>query len=90
MEEVNQNGSISKSSGLANGLYLAVGWVAAVVSLVRYPFVFGVIGVIMGIIVSKNGRKAGMPLIVASILLMAVGLIFSNVFYNYLKHALGI
>ena len=90
MNTVNQNGSISKSMSKVNGLYLVVGWIAAIVSLVRYPFVFGVVGVIMGILVSKNGKRAGLPLIVASIMLMAVGLIFSGVFYNYLKHALGI
>ena len=90
MDRVNQNGSISKSKGRGNRLYLVAGWIAAIVSLVRYPFVFGVVGVIMGVLVGKNGRRAGMPLIVASIILMAVGLIFSEVFYNYLKHALGI
>lgn len=90
MDKVNQNGSISKSKGIGNSFYLVLGWIAAIVSLVRYPFIFGVVAVMMGILVSKNGRRAGMPLIVASIILMAVGLIFSDVFYNYLKHALGI
>ncbi len=90
MDRVNQNGSISRVKGRDSGFFLVVGWIAAIVSLIRYPFIFGVIGVIMGIIVGKNGGKAGMPLIVASILLMAVGLTFSGVFYNYLRHALGI
>lgn len=90
MDRVNQNGSITRSIGKGSGLFLVIGWIAAIVSLVRYPFIFGVVGVIMGILVSKNGRKAGMPLIVASIMLMTVGLIFSGVFYNYLKRALGI
>lgn len=90
MDRVNQNGSISRTAGKGNVLYLVAGWIAAIVSLVRYPFIFGVVGIIMGILVSKNGRRAGMPLIVASIILMAIGLIFSGVFYNYLKHALGI
>lgn len=90
MDRVNQNGSISSSAGKGAAVYLAIGWIAAVVSLVRYPFVFGVVGVIMGIIANKKGSKAAMPLIIASIVLMAVGLIFSGVFYNYLKHAIGI
>lgn len=90
MDRVNQNGSISRTAGKGNAFYLVAGWIAAIVSLVRYPFIFGVVGIIMGILVSKNGRRAGMPLIVASIILMAIGLIFSGVFYNYLKHALGI
>ena len=90
MDRVNQNGSISRSVRKGNGFYLIVGWLAAIISLVLYPFVFGVVGVIMGILVSKNGKRAGLPLIVASIILMAIGLIFSGVFYNYLKHALGL
>jgi hypothetical protein len=90
MDRINQNGSISSSAVKGTAFYLALGWIAAVVSLVRYPFIFGVVGVIMGIIANKKGSKASMPLILASIVLMAVGLIFSGVFYNYIKHALGI
>ena len=90
MDRFNQSWSMKRSTGKSYIFFLALGWIAAIISLVRYPFVFGVVGVIMGILVSKNGKRAGMPLILASIILMAVGLIFSNVFYNYLKHALGI
>jgi hypothetical protein len=90
MDRVNQNGSISSSAGKGTAVYLVIGWIAAVVSLVRYPFVFGVVGVIMGIIANKKGSRAAMPLIIASIILMAVGLIFSGVFYNNLRHVLGI
>ena len=89
MDEINQNGSISKSKGRTNGFCLVIGWIAAVIFVVRYPFIFGVVGVIMGIVVSKNGSRAGLPLIVASIVLMAAGLIFSDVIYNYLVRALG-
>ena len=90
MDSINQNGSISSSTGKGTAVYLVIGWIAAVVSLVLYPFAFGVVGVIMGIIANKKGSKAAMPLIIASIILMAVGLIFSGVFYNNLRHALGI
>lgn len=89
-DKVNQNGSISSSMRKGTTAYLVIGWISAVVSLVAYPYVFGIVGVIMGIIANKNGSKAAMPLIIASIVLMAVGLIFSGVFSNYLKHALGI
>ena len=90
MDKVDPNGSIGSSIGKGAAAYLVIGWIAAIVSLVRYPFVFGIVGVIMGIIANKKGSRAAMPLIIASILLMAVGLIFSGVFYNYLSHALGI
>lgn len=90
MDRINQNGSIGRTMSKGNGYYLVAGWIAAFASLVRYPFVFGIVGVIMGILVSKNGKRAGMPLIVASIIFMAAGLIFSDVFYNYLVRTLGI
>ncbi|NJD02401.1 MAG: hypothetical protein FIA99_07365 [Ruminiclostridium sp.] len=68
---------------------LVLGWIAAVASLVRYPFIFGVFGVIMGIIATKNESRAGLPLIMASMALMAIGLIFNAVIFNYLTHFLG-
>ncbi len=70
-------------------LLLVLGWIAAIASLVRYPFIFGVIGVVMGILATKNGSKAGLPLIMASMALMAAGLIFNAVIFNYLRHFLG-
>ena len=73
----------------SNIFFLALGWVSAIISLFRVPVIFGVLGVIMGILATKNGSKAGLALIMASIALMAVGLIFSGVFYNYLSHFLG-
>jgi hypothetical protein len=68
---------------------LVIGWISAIISLFRVPVIFGVLGVIMGILATKNGSRAGLALIMASIALMAVGLIFSGVFYNYLSHFLG-
>jgi hypothetical protein len=84
-----QNGNAGAVSGKSSVFYLTIGWISAIVSLIRIPYVFGVLGVIMGVLASKNGSRAGMPLIVASILFMAVGLIFSGVFYNYISHMFG-
>ena len=71
-------------------LLLVLGWIAAFASLIRYPFIFGVFAVIMGIIATKNGSKAGLPLIMASMIFMAAGLIFNAVIFNYLTHFLGL
>lgn len=68
---------------------IIIGWIFAIASLAAYPFIFGILGVTMGILASKKGSKAGLPLIVASIILMAAGLMFSGVIMNYLKHYLG-
>ncbi len=68
---------------------LAIGWISALISLIRWPFIFGVLGVVMGILATKNGSKGGLPLIIGSMALMAVGLIFNAVIFNYLKHWLG-
>lgn len=63
-------------------LFVTAGWFAAVLSLFIYPFVFGIIGVILGIVASKSGSRAGLPVIVASIVFMGIGLIFSEAILN--------
>ncbi len=79
-------------TGSKTGIFftIAAGWIAAVISLLRYPFIFGAAAIILGIWISKSGSRAGMPLIAASILLMAAGLMFDSVLYEYLKNAVGI
>ncbi|MCX7749825.1 MAG: hypothetical protein N2645_23495 [Clostridia bacterium] len=72
-----------------NFVILTIGWVCAIVSTFFYPFVFGVVGVIMGIIATKYGSKKGLPLIVTSIICMSIGLIFGGVLLNYLTHYMG-
>jgi hypothetical protein len=69
---------------------VTIGVISAIVSLFAYPFIFGVLGVIMGILSTKNGSKAGLFVIVLSIILMGIGLIFSGVIMNYARHYLGI
>jgi hypothetical protein len=90
MDEMNNIGSSWVTAGKRNVLFITIGWIAAVLSLFFYPFIFGVLGVIMGILASKGGSRAGVPLIAASIILMGIGLIFSGVILNYTRHLLGI
>lgn len=71
-------------------LVLVIGWICAILSLFFYPFIFGVVGVICGILSTKGGSKAGLPLIVASIVLMGIGMIFSGVILSYTRRILGI
>jgi len=89
MDKVDQavKGRTASKTGII--LTTAAGWTAAVISLVRYPFIFGVAAIILGIWISKKGSKAGMPLVAASILLMAAGLIFNSMLYDYLKSIVG-
>jgi MFS family permease len=86
MERIKEHGIGSKSSVAL----LVLGWISAILSLFVYPFIFGVVGVIMGILATKNGRRTGLPLIVSSIILMGIGLMFSGVIMNYTRHYLGI
>ncbi|MCR4435023.1 MAG: hypothetical protein QHH06_06545 [Clostridiales bacterium] len=72
------------------GLFLAIGWISAILSLFIYPPIFGVLGVIMGILSTKGGSRAGLAVIVASIVLMGIGLIYSGVLLNYLRHFMGL
>ena len=88
MDNMGNNGNVSAEKK-SSTFQLILGWIAAFASLVRYPFIFGVFGVIMGIMATKNGSRAGLPLIMASMALMAAGLIFNEVIFNYLKHFLG-
>ncbi len=80
---------ISKSSGtLTKGIVLSIGigWICAFLSLFILPYAFGVIGVIMGILAAKNGSRHGLPIIMANIILMGIGLMFNNVILDYTMH----
>ncbi|MEN2775453.1 hypothetical protein [Acetivibrio clariflavus] len=72
------------------GILVAIGIISAIMSLFVYPFIFGFIGVIMGILSTKNGSRTGLFVIVASIILMGIGLIFSGAIMNNARHYLGI
>lgn len=72
------------------GFLVAIGLISAIASLFAYPFIFGVLGVIMGILSTKSRNRAGLFVIVSSIILMGIGLIFSGVIMNYARHYLGI
>lgn len=80
----------SRSISRSSGLFIAIGWISAIISIFGYPFIFGVVGVIMGILATKQGSKAGLGLIVGSIVLMGIGLVFSATIMNYTKHYLGL
>lgn len=91
MNRANQTADITRTAPKRNLLYLAAGWAAVLISLARYPFIFGVAAVAAGVMVGKSGSgRAGIILIISSIICTGIGLIFSSVFYDYLKFALGI
>lgn len=89
MEFMNNTGRARAEAG-GNMAFLVIGWISAIISLVRYPFIFGVLGVVMGILATKRGSRVGLGLIMTSIIFMAIGLIFGGVFFNYLRRYLGI
>ena len=62
---------------------ILLGWISAIMSVFIYPFIFGFLGVLSGVLVSKYRSNAGLPLVVASILLMSVGLMFGNSIRSY-------
>lgn len=88
MENTNSSEHVSRSKSSA--LFIGIGWLSAIISLFAFPFVFGVLGVILGILATKKGSRAGLTLIMASIILMAVGLLFSGTIMNYFRHYTGI
>lgn len=90
MDGMEQPGEADRAVGKGATVYIAIGWITAVVSLIRFPFLFGVVSVIMGIISYRQGSRAALPLIASSIVLMAIGLIFNGVFYDNIRQALSI
>lgn len=90
MEEANNVKNADKTLRRNNALFITIGWIAAILSLFIYPFIFGVVGVIMGILATKGGSRAGLSVIVANIILMGIGLIYSSVILTYLRLLLGI
>lgn len=85
MNSSNGSGAIGKGSTLL----LTIGWISAVLAIFVHPLL-GLLGVVMGILSTKRGSRAGLPLIVTSIVLMGIGLIFGGVIINYTRHYLGI
>jgi hypothetical protein len=75
--------------GKGNNLLIALGWLSSVLALFIYPFIFGVIGVVMGILGSKSGNRAGVALITVSIIFMACGLIFSEFLSGLARSFIG-
>jgi len=72
---------------LKKGILLLAGWVSAVLSLFIYPFVFGMLGVVSGILATKNNKsRIGVYLVVSSIVLMGVGLVFSTKILPLIYH----
>lgn len=87
-ETGNADNTVAATRGKA--FFITIGWISAILSLFIYPFIFGVLGVIMGIISTKGGSRAGLSVIVASIIAMGIGLIYGPVILNYTRHYLGI
>ncbi|MDF2987588.1 MAG: hypothetical protein K0R50_3098 [Eubacterium sp.] len=72
-------------------LFLFMGWLSAILSLFFYPFVLGMVGVISGILATKNNKsRLGVYLVVASIVLMGLGLAFSTRLLSLARDVLNI
>ncbi|MCX7708759.1 MAG: hypothetical protein N2484_02800 [Clostridia bacterium] len=88
--ENNSSPNNARTAARGTGIYMTIGWICAILSLFIYPFLLGVVGVVCGILSTKSGSRAGLALIVASILFMGIGLIFGPVLLNYVRLYLGI
>lgn len=60
---------------------IAGGFMTAGLSLFYYPVVFGAVGVVWGILVSKNDFRKGRGLILSSLIFMGLGL-FAKEFWS--------
>lgn len=82
MENINSQKTITFSTIVL----VLIGLICALISLTGYSFIFGVIGVIMGILATKNGSRAGLTVIITNMILMAIGLIFSEKIMDYVMN----
>lgn len=73
-DNMNENSSKNEVSAGGSLLYLVIGWISAILSLITYPFIFGIVGIIMGVLSTKNQSRGGLPLIIGTLLLMSIGL----------------
>ena len=87
----NVQGISNHYESVKKALFLFIGWLSAILSLFLYPFVFGMIGVISGILATKNNKsRPGVFLVMASIVLMGLGLAFSGKFLGLARDVLNI
>jgi|GEM_PF-2156194 len=87
----NVQGITSHYEGIKRFAYLFMGWLSAILSLFFYPFVFGMIGVISGILSTKNNKsRMGVFLVVSSIVMMGLGLAFSSKFVTLARNILSL
>lgn len=87
----NVQGISNHYEGLKRAAFLFMGWLSAILSLFFYPFVFGMIGVISGILATKNNKsRIGVLLVVSSIVMMGFGLAFSKVMVALVRDVLNI
>ncbi len=87
----NVQGISNHYESLKRVVFLFMGWLSAILSLFFYPFVFGMIGVISGILATKNNKsRIGVLLVVSSIVMMGFGLAFSKVLVALARDVLNI
>lgn len=79
MNKLSGQGILKDKVLLKHRTFVGLGWISAVMALVIYPLVFGMLGVVSGILSCKDTEsKVGVYIIVVSIILMCLGLFFST------------
>ena len=70
--------------------FIVFGWIFAIISLFFFPAFFGLLGIVMGIIANKRGHRGGTTVIVATMLMMAIGILAGTILSSFLKMFLGV
>lgn len=73
----------------SSGMFIVLGFISAIVSLIIYPLFFGLLGVALGVLANKRGSRSGVSVIVLSIILGGIGLFYSGVIRTQLRLWLG-
>lgn len=65
--------------------YLLLGTISAALSVYFYPFIFGGAGVLLGILATRDFRKAGFAVLFASVVCMTVGLLLESILPGWVR-----
>lgn len=70
--------------------YIGIGWIFAITALFFLPLLFGILGIIMGVIANRKGHRGGTIVIVANILMMVIGVLTGAILSTFLKMFLSV
>ncbi|WHH57382.1 hypothetical protein [Petroclostridium sp. X23] len=89
MERIDNDQNFDRIEHNGGRTYIILGYVFAALSLIFQPIVFGILGVIMGVVANRKGSK-GTLVIILSVVLALSGMIINALIMAFFKTFLGV